>query len=84
MNHPVRLGNEDPDLLLGDLAQPPKQCFADSELSKRLLHIEILELHTWSDGAHSGVLWEGADVYSWLPRPSGEIEEVESEANWLV
>jgi len=41
--------SEDPDLVLGDLAQFPKQRFTDSELSERLLHVEVLELRTRSD-----------------------------------
>ena len=47
--------NEDPDLLLSNLAQLPKQRFTDSELSECLLHIEVLELRTWSDQACSGI-----------------------------
>lgn len=40
--------NGNPDLLLGDLAQLPEQRFTDSELSECFLHIEVLELRTWS------------------------------------
>jgi hypothetical protein len=75
--------NEDPDLLSGDLAQLPKQRFADSELPERLLHVEVLELHTWSDRARSGILRE-TNIYSWFARPSGEIEEVEGETERLI
>ena len=53
--------NEDPDFVLSDLAQLPKQRFADSELSECLLHVEVLELCTRSDQARSGISREGTD-----------------------
>jgi hypothetical protein len=69
---------------LGDLAQLPEQRFADSELSECLLHIKVLELHTWSDQVRPGIPQEDTDVYSWLARPRREVEEVEGETNWLI
>lgn len=76
--------NENPDLLLGDLAQMPEQRFTDSELSKCLLYIEVLELYTWSDRTCSGIPWEDTDINSWLARPRREVEEVEGEPDWLI
>lgn len=45
--------DENPDLLSRDLAQLPKQRFPDPELPKCFLHVEVLELRTWSDKGSS-------------------------------
>lgn len=76
--------NENPDLLSSDLAQLPKQRFANPDPPKCFFHVDVLELHTWSDSAHLGIPRDHTDVYSWFARPRGEVEEVEGETDRLV
>ena len=77
--------NENPDLLLGNLSQLPEQRFANSEFSIWLLHVEVLELHTWSDRARSGsIRRKGTDIYSWPARPRREVEEIERETEGFI
>lgn len=78
--------NESPDLLLSNLSQMPKQRFANPELPECFPHIEVLELHTWSNRARSGISRgnRNININSWLARPRREVEEVESKTDWLM
>ena len=76
--------NENPDLFLSNLSQTPKQRFANPKLPECLPHIEVLELHTWSNRARPGIARRNTDIYPWLARPSREVEEVESKTDWFM
>jgi hypothetical protein len=76
--------NKNANLLLSNLAQLPKQRFANPNLPKLFLHVDVLELHTWSAKPRPGFRRDHTDIYSWLARPSREAEEVERETDRFV